>query len=53
MKMFKKGAKKENRKVMVTLLNLFTKEIETAYTYEDALNAILCNGFDILKVDIL
>ena len=48
---FKKTAKA--RKVRVTLLNLFTKEIETAETYEDGLTALLCHGFDILKTEII
>lgn len=48
---FKKAEKKENQKVKVTLLNLFTKEIETAEVYENGLTAILCHGFDILKIE--
>ena len=53
MKIFKKNTKTESKKVRVTLLNLFNKEIEVAETYEDGLNALLCHGFDILKVEII
>lgn len=53
MKIFKKNTKTESKKVRVTLLNLFNKEIEVAETYEDGLNVILCHGFDILKVEII
>ena len=53
MKIFKKNTKTESKKVRVTLLNLFTKEVETAETYEDGLTALMCHGFDILKVEII
>ena len=53
MKIFKKNTKTESKKVRVTLLNLFNKEIEVVETYEDGLNVILCHGFDILKVEII
>jgi hypothetical protein len=48
---FKKNTKVENKKVRVTLLNLFDKEIETAIVYENGLDRILCHGFDILKIE--
>ncbi len=48
---FKKNVKTESKKVRVTLLNLFTDEIETAIVWKNGLDRILCHGFDILEVE--
>ena len=50
---FKKNTKTESKKVRVTLLNLFNNMIEVAEVENDGLTALMCHGFDILKVEII